>query len=432
MFKALRRRYGSAFTINLPIIKKTVVISDPNLVKDLFGTSPDLVGVLDTNLGSMLGPGSSFGLDGEPHLRRRKLLVPPFHGKRMRTYDHIIEEEVMREIATWPEGREFATREPMARVTLNAILRAVFGAEGPALEELRGLLPLAVVLGSRFAMLPRPARRDLGPWKPWSKFLEYRRRYDAVVDSLIADARADPALGERSDVLALLVNARYEDGDVISDEHIADELLTLLTAGHETTATTLAWAVERLRRHPQLLSRLTDEVDAGGSELRHATILEIQRTRPVIDSAVRATKSRIRLGEWVIPKGYTVMVNIPLAHDSEDSFPEAASFNPDRFLGTNPDAGTWVPFGGGVRRCTGAAFAGMEMDVVLRTLLRELHFAPTDAPDERQVSSGVVLAPKHGGRAVVYRRNVKASSAVDSTEVAEREGQRLTTGERGV
>ena len=148
-------------------------------------------------------------------------------------------------------------------------------------------------------------RRDLGRWSPWGRFLRYRRRFDAVVDSLIADARADPAFEERSDVLALLLQARYENGEPIPDRHIADELLTLVIAGHETTASTLAWAVERLRRHPRLLSRLTEEVDAGGSELRQATIWEVQRTRPVLDGTTRRTKKRIRLGDWVIPEDTT-------------------------------------------------------------------------------------------------------------------------------
>ena len=220
----------------------------------------------------------------------------------MRSYEHIIEEEVMREIATWPEGREFETLEPMLRITLGAILRAVFGAEGPALDELRELVPPMVTLGCPVLVVPPRMRRDLGPWSPWGRFMRYRRRFDAIVDSLIADARADPALEERSDVLALLLQARYENGEPIPDRHIADELLTLVGAGHETTASSLAWAVERLRRHPQLLSRLTEEVDAGGSELRQATIWEVQRTRPVLDGTTRRTKTRIRLGDWVIPE----------------------------------------------------------------------------------------------------------------------------------
>jgi cytochrome P450 len=242
---------------------------------------------------------------------------------------------------------------------------------------------------------------------------------DALIDSLIADARADPAYKQRSDVLTLLLQARYENGEPISDEHIADELLTMLVAGHETTSAQLAWAVERLRRHPRLLKRLTDEVDAGGSELRLATISEVQRTRPVLTAALRRTKKRIRLGDWVIPEDNTVMASIQLAQASEQSFPDAGSFNPDRFVGAPPNPFAWIPFGGGMNRCIGAAFATMEMDVALRTLLREFRFEPTDAPGERRHSRGVAIAPGRGGRAVVYRRKTDASSRADSVAVAD-------------
>jgi cytochrome P450 len=417
---ALGRRYGGAFTLDLPVLGHTVVISDPILVKDLFSTSRDLMGRPIHNLGEILGPGSMFNLDGDKLFERRRLLAPPFHGKRVGNDEYIIEEEVMREIANWPEGREFETLRPMMRITLNAILRAVFGAEGPALDQLRRVLPPAVSLGSRIGLLPQIVRHDFGPWSPGGRFLQYRRRIDAVIDSLIADARADPNFDERSDVLAVLLQARYENGEEMSDRHIADELLTLLTAGHETTSTALAWAVERLRRHPRLLSRLTDEVDAGGSELRQATILEVLRTRPVLDGALRRAKTRIRLGNWVIPEDYTVMASVQLAHASEENFPDAASFNPDRFVGTIPKPVAWIPFGGGVNRCIGAAFANMEMDVTLRTLLRELRFVPTNAPGERAHNRGVAFAPARGGRAVVYRRTADLASAADSTSVADR------------
>jgi cytochrome P450 len=313
----------------------------------------------------------------------------------------------------------------MLRLTLGAILRAVFGAEGPALDELRGLLPPAVALGARIFLLPPVVRRDLGRWSPGWRFLEYRRRIDALIDSLIADARADTAFEERSDVLALLLQARYDNGEPIPDRHIADELLSLVAAGHETTASALAWAVERLRRHPALLSRLTEEVDGGGSDLRQATIWEVQRTRPVLDGSLRRTKKRIRLGDWVIPQQTSVLFSIRLAHASENSFPDAASFNPDRFVGTSPKPFAWIPYGGGVNRCIGAAFANMEMDVALRTLLRELRFAATDAPGERRHNRGVATAPGRGGRAVVYRRTAKASSDADSASLADHGSQRL-------
>lgn len=410
---ALCRRYGGAFTINVPVLGHTVMVSEPDVIKDLFSTSRELLGRPVHNLGEILGPGSMFNLDGDELFERRRLLAPPFHGKRVSNYEQIIEEEVMHEIAAWPEGREFQTLESMMRITLNAILRAVFGAEGPALDELRTLLPPAVKVGSRIGLLPEIARRDLGPWSPGRRFRQYRRRIDDVINALIAQARTDPAFEERSDVLALLLQARYDDGEPMSDSHIADELLTLLTAGHETTSTALAWAVERLRRHPALLSRLTDEVDAGESELRQATIWEVLRTRPVLDGALRRAKERIELGDWVIPEGYTVMASIQLAHSAEESFPDAASFNPDRFVGTIPKPITWIPFGGGINRCIGAAFANMEMDVTLRTLLRELRFAPTDAPGERAHNRGVAFAPGRGGLAVVYRRTAVTSRDAD-------------------
>jgi cytochrome P450 len=206
-------------------------------------------------------------------------------------------------------------------------------------------------------------------------------------------------LEERDDVLALLLRARDQNDEPIPDRHIADELLTLLMAGHESTSTALAWIVERLRRHPRLLARLTDEVDAGGSELRQATIWEVQRTRPVVDMTLRRTKMRIRLGDWVIPQDTTVLVNLQLAN--KQSFSEAASFDPDRFVVANSKPITWFPFGGGVNRCIGAAFANMEMDIFLRTLLREFQLMPTDAPGERGHDRGVTIAPARGGRAVV-------------------------------
>jgi cytochrome P450 len=423
MFAAMGRRYGSAFTVNLPLFGQAVVISDPIMVKDVFTASSDLIErpTGAGHLGEAFGPGSTFSLAGDELLARRKLVVPPFHGKRVRSYEHIIEDEVMRETANWPEGREFKTLQPMMRITLNTILRAMFGTEGPAMDELRGLLPPLVTMVGAIAVLPPVMRRDLGPWSPGGRFLRYRRGFDGVVDSLIADARADPALEERNDVLALLVQARSDNGEPIPDRHIADELLTLVASGHETTSAGLAWTVERLRRHPSLLSRLTEEVDAGGSELRQATIWEVLRTRSVLEGTTRRTKKRIRLGDWVLPEDTAIILSIRTAHASEESFPDAASFNPDRFVGASaPKPFAWIPFGGGVNRCIGAALANMEMDVTLRVMLRELRFAPTDAPGEPRHWRGVATAPGRGGRAVVYRRAPKVSGDADSASVATR------------
>lgn len=415
MMRRLRERYGSAFMLNVPIFGQALVISDPAEVKQLFMTSPEIADILDINLGLVLGPKSFFAISGDAHRKQRKLLAPPFHGRRLRAYEAIIEEEAVREMAAWPEGREFAMLGPMMRITLNAILRAVFGADGAELAELRRLLPAMVKLGSRLVALPIP-RTDLGRWSPWGRAHAYRREYDAIIDRLIAAARQDPRLDDREDVLALMLQSRYDDGSVMSRDEISDQLLTLLTAGHETTATTLAWAVERLRRHPTVLRRLADEADAGGSQLREATILEIQRVRPVIDGTIRKVRvPDLRLGRWTLPEGQVVLVSIYLIHRDEVLFPHALRFDPDRFAGSRPDTYEWIPFGGGVRRCIGAAFAHMEMNVVLRTLLRDFTLEPTTDRGERWHSRGVAYCPAKGGQAVVRRRTRERPSPDHAT-----------------
>ncbi len=420
---ALGRRYGPTFTLQLPVFGETVVISDPVLVKDLFSTSRDLVGRPQNNLGGdVLGPGSIFNLEGDELLARRKLLLPPFNGKNMRGYETITEQEVLREMQSWPEGVEFETLEPMMRITLNTILRAVFGAKGEELDELRVLIPAAVEFGSKIALLPSVVRRDLGPWSPGGKFAQYRSRMDEVCRSLIADARSDPNFTERGDVLSLLLQARYDDGSSIPDPYVVDELLTMLVAGHETTSTQLAWTIERIRRHPELLRRLTEEVDAGGSELMQATIAESQRTRPVLTAALRRARTRIRLGEWVIPEGDTIMASTQLAMAAAESFPDPEVFDPDRFVGKPPNPFAWIPFGGGMMRCIGASFATMEMDITLRTMLREFRLEPTDEADEKPHSRGVTVTPGRGGRAVVHRRKHAAPQQNDSVSVAESNG----------
>ncbi len=203
----------------------------------------------------------------------------------------------------------------------------------------------------------------------------------------------------------MLVQARYDDGAPMTRSEIADELLTLLTAGHETTAVTLAWTVERLRRHPGLLRRLVAEVDAGGGELRDATLIEVQRVRPVVEITARQVRAeKLELGRWTLPRGTVATVCIALLHDDPALFPAPHEFDPDRFLGARADMAAWIPFGGGVRRCIGAAFATLEMSVVLRTLLRDFTFAPTTDRPERSHNRGVTVAPAKGGRAVVSRR----------------------------
>ena len=396
-----RRKYGDAFTINSPVFGRALVISDAAEIRQLLLAGQEIADNLEPNLGRVLGPGSMFALSGDEHRKQRKLLAPPLHGRRLAAYEQIMESEAVREFASWPRNQQFATLPSMMRITLNIILRAVFGAEGAEFERLRELLPPWVKLGSLLAVLPIPTV-DWGRWSPWGRFRMMRREYNEIVERLIAKAEREGNLDEREDILALLLQARYDDGTAMSHRDIADQLLTLLTAGHETTATTLAWAVERLRRHPDVLRALTDEAREGGKTLREATILEVQRTRPVIDTVGRKIRADgVRLGRWTLPKGIVVLASIALVHEDPTVFPNPLAFDPHRFVGTKPDLYQWIPFGGGARRCIGAAFATMEMNVVLRTLLRDFDLVPTAAPDEATHSRGIANAPAKGGLAVV-------------------------------
>jgi cytochrome P450 family 138 len=400
----MARRHGDIFELNVPLYGRIVVVANPRYAKQVFTTSPEVLGNIQPNLSRLLGSGSVFALDGDEHRQRRRLLAPSFHGKSIKNYETIIEEETRRETAKWPEGEAFETLPSMMRITLNAILRAVFGAEGAELDQLRRILPPWVTLGSRLATVPKPTR-TVGRYSPWGRLAEWRRKYDAVLDKLIEDERADPNFENRTDVLALMLRSTYEDGSAMSRKDIGDELLTLLAAGHETTAATLGWAFERLSRHPDVLAALVAEADTDDNELRQATILEVQRNRTVIDLAGRHVYTPVfELGEWVIPRGSSIVVSILLMHTDADAFPDPDRFDPQRFIGTKPSTFSWIPFGGGARRCVGAVFANMEMDVVLRTVLRDFTIETTTAPGEKWHSRGVAFTPKDGGKIVVHRR----------------------------
>lgn len=399
----LTRHYGRCFSLRIPVFGDSVFISDPALTKQIFTTSPEVLYNIQPNLSRLLGPGSVFALDGVEHRVRRKLLTPPFHGKSIKAYEQIVVEETVREIASWPDGREFETLEPMMHITLNIILRAIFGADGAELQQLRDLIPRWVTLGSRLAVLPSPKRQL--PWTPWGKLAEYRREYEGLVDTLIDRARRDPSFEERTDVLSLFLRSTYEDGSPMTRGEVGDELLTLLAAGHETTASTLGWAFERISRHPEVLRRLVAEADTDDNTYRQATIFEVQRNRTVIDFSGRHVKAPIyELGQWRVPQGYSIMVSLNQLHENPDIFPDPDRFDPQRFVDAKPNTFAWVPYGGGTRRCIGAAFANMEMDIVLRTVLRQFTIQTTDALGEKVHSRGVAFTPKKGGRVVVYRR----------------------------
>jgi cytochrome P450 len=398
------KRHGRIFEINVPFFGRSVVVSDPALVKSVCTANPEQLINVQPNLSNWFGPGSVFGLDGSRHRDRRRLLAPAFHGQSLKNHEKVIEDETLRECANWPEGKEFRILEPMNRITLNVILRTIFGADGPELEELREIVPPYMKLGQLMAFVPAPphwVRRH----SPWGKLDELRKAFDRIVFTLTDKADADPRLGERADILALIRRSRRDDGAGMSRSDICDELMTLVGAGHETTATALGWAFERLRRHPDVLAELVREVDEGGSDFRRATILELLRVRTVIDVAGRRVRApAFDLGEWRIPHDRTVLVRIADLHENPEIFPYPERFDPYRFRGTRPAPHAWLAFGGGTHRCIGADFAIAEMDVVLRTVLQNFRIQTDAAADEKSYFRGIAHTPKLGGRVVVNRR----------------------------
>jgi cytochrome P450 len=396
------KRHGHIFEINVPFFGRSVVVSDPALVRSVCTASADQLINVQPNLGNWFGPGSMFGLDDRRHRDRRRLLAPAFHGQSLKRYEQLFEDETLRECANWPEHEEFRMLEPMNRITLNVILRTIFGTDGPELEQLRELVPPYMKRGQLLAFVPAP-RSWASRRGPWGKLADFRKTFDRIVFTLIARAEADPGLAERTDVLAFLLRTQHGDG--IPREDICDELLTLICAGHETTASALGWAFERLRRHPDVLDELMREVDEGGSDIRRATISEVLRVRTVIDVAGRRVRApNFDLGGWQIPHDRTVLVRIADLHDNAESYPHPERFDPHRFCGSKPPTAAWLAFGGGARRCLGADFAFTEMDVVLRTVLQNFRIQTDAATDEKSHFRGIAHTPKRGGRVVVTRR----------------------------
>ena len=370
-----QRRYGDVFTVSFPFFQRLVYVADPALVKQLFTGSPQQLHAGEANatvLEPALGPNSVLTLDEAPHMRQRKLLLPPFHGERIQRYGELIREATLSEMESWPVGEPFALRPHTQRITLAVIMRAVFGVDDEQrlvrferlIEDFSGRVSLVTAFP--------PLRRSLGRWSPWARFLRAREALDRFVYEEIALHRAAIAAAEeeRDDVLSLLMGARDEDGEPMSDQELRDELVTILAAGHETTATGLAWAVERLVRNPEVLARLRESIAAGEDDYLDATIKETLRTRPVIVDVARKLTEPMTIGGYELPAGTFVMAAIAALHYRQDLFPEPERFRPERFLEGKADTYAWIPFGGGVRRCIGASFAEYEMRIVLRAIRR--------------------------------------------------------------
>jgi cytochrome P450 family 135 len=398
-FPRIRERHGDVFTVSFPDFKRVVYLAEPSLVRELFTGDPAQLHAGEANatlLEPAVGPSSVLTLDDDEHLRQRKLLLPPFHGKAVERYRDVIRAAARRDLETWPVGAPFGMRPHTQSITLEVILRAVFGLDDPVRFARAHAVIGEFARRSDALLLPRFLHR--GRIGPWGRFIRAREALDALIYDEIARRRAQDDGDGRDDVLSLLMQASHEDGAPLSDRELRDELVTVVGAGHETTATALAWAVERLVRHPGAFARLRSDDDGSYAD---AVIRETLRVRPVIVDVARKLTRPLSIGGYDLPAGQLVLASITGIHAREDVYADAAAFRPERFLGQPPGTYEWIPFGGGVRRCLGAAFAQEEMRIVLREIATRAQLRPARPRDERPRMRNVTIAPEHDGRVVL-------------------------------
>lgn len=401
-----RARYGKVFTLRMLVGGPSVMIAEPSYLREIW--SNDREHLLNKGrqllLEPVLGRRSVLLQVGDEHLRRRRIMLPPFHGDRMRSYAAVIEEMTLRDIERWPVGVPFPLLERMQRITLDVVLRAVFGTTGGRREDAlraeltkllhrttRGTTQIAVVLDWFAGGRVKPFRSAVAP-------------VDSLLYEEIAARRSSGDLAEREDILSLLMVARDEDGAGLSDEELRDQLVTLLVAGHETTATGLAWTFDALFRHPAAMARLRSSVASGDEEYPGAVVDEALRVRPVVPEVGRQLGVATDLNGYHLPAGTGVFASVQLAHRDPDLFPDPLAFRPDRFLEGKPSTYSWIPFGGGTRRCLGAAFAQFEMRRVLATIVAHADLEPATDEPEPVERRPVTLAPRNGTPAVLASR----------------------------
>jgi len=408
-----RRRHGDAFGVRfLGFERPMYLISDPEAIKALYrepshGLPPGRNLVLEPIVGSK----SLLIQEGAEHLSRRRLMLPPFHGERMRSYEKTMDEIVEAEIDGWPLNREFPIHARMQTLTLEVILRVVFGvSSGPRLERLRQMLSTVLQeTASPGRQVLGLALQRLGGRGMFARFEGQLREVDDLLLAEIAEHRERPDLEEREDILSMLMQAEFEDGARMEDRELRDQLMTLLLAGHETTATALAWTFDLLLRHPPVLARLRESLAAGEEDYLRATISESLRLRPVIPLAGRRLSKELVVDGMTLPKGSDVTPAIWLTHTRPDVYPDPFAFKPERFLEDAPDTYSWIPFGGSVRRCIGATFAEFEMRVVLREVLTRCELHKASPLPERTGRRNITLSPRDGTPVVVTDRSQRIS-----------------------
>jgi len=401
----LRRRYGDVFRLDLHPERQVVQLADLDHVKQVLRGPAHVFHAGEGNviLEPLMGRHSVLLTDEDEHLRARKLLMPAFHGPALRGYRDMITELAEAEVAGWAPGAVFRSHERMQTLTLEIILRVVFGvAQGPRLDELRALLTRIVDIGilDLFGW-HSPALQRVGPWRRYRRALD---RVDELLYAEIADRRAADDLHGRGDVLSRLLTVPPAD-DRLSDAELRDQLITLLLAGHETTATALAWSLHELARDPARQRRAIEAADSGDETYLEAVAKEAMRQHPVISEVARRLTEDVEIGGYRIPAGYTVMPSITLVHGDARHHDHPDAFRPERFLDAGPASGTWFPFGGGVRRCLGAGFSLLEAVIVLRAVLGRFALEPDRARHERPRPRHITMVPGRGARiAVIPRR----------------------------
>lgn len=416
-----QRRYGNVFTLREPLAGTTIYLADPADIKTVFAGDPRVfhAGEARWYLSGVLGEKSVFVIDDDEHRDQRRLMMPAFHRDAVAHQMEQMAEIAAANIAEWPVGKSFPVESKATEITLEVILRTVIGATDPTrLAALRKVIPALLYLKPwETPAIAKPNLQRYGPWRGLGRrFAEAH----ALLDAEIAERRADPNLAERTDVLAMLVRTTDDDGRTLADLELRDQLMTLIAAGHETTASSLSWALERLVRHPDILAKAVRAADAGdldGDEYLDAVTKETLRIRPVIFSSGRLLKEPVEIGGYLLPAGAIVNPGIGLVHQNAELYPDPERFDPDRMIGATLSPTTYLPFGGGNRRCIGATFATVEMRVVLREILRRVELRTTTDPDEKQKSKHVTFVPHRGARIEVraIRSVAPASRAVETT-----------------